>query len=314
MEAADGRGRVDLRRRGDRLTEPRLLVTGAGGQLGRAVAELRPDAILLTRRALDVTEAGAAGEAMARHGPAIVLHAASWTKVDQAEADPDAVWAVNVGGTEAVARAAAAVGALLVYPSTDYVFSGDAPRPYREDDATKPRTVYGRTKLEGESAARSSPRHLIVRTSWVFGDGRNFVRAILDRARAGATIEVVGDQLGRPTYALDLARGILSLAEGGYTKTFHLAGEGDPCSWADFAEATLDAAARAGLLKARPRVERVTTDEWAAGRSAPVADRPRYSVLDCARAESVGIRLRPWREALEEYVNGLAAGDGGDRA
>jgi len=289
-------------------------VTGAGGQLGRAIAELRPDSILLAREDLDVTDAGAAAEIVGKHGPAVVVHAAAWTAVDRAEAEPDRAWAVNVGGTEAVARAAASVGALLVYPSTDYVFSGDAARPYREDDATKPRSVYGRTKLEGEGAARTCPRHLIVRTSWVFGDGENFVRAIVERGRQGGTIEVVGDQVGRPTYALDLARGLLDLVDGGHVSTFHLAGGGEACSRADLADVAFDAAHRAGLLEAKPQVMRVTTDAWAKGRPGSVATRPRYSVLDCSRAESIGIRLRPWREAVEDYVSALAAEARGDRS
>ena len=304
VEALDGRGRVDLRGRGARLSSPGLLVTGAGGQLGRAVADLRPDAILLTRQDLDVTDGGTVARVVAAFAPAVVLHAAAWTGVDDAEATPDRAWAVNVGGTEAVSRAAAAVGALLVYPSTDYVFSGDATRPYREDDAAKPRSVYGRTKLEGESAAATCPRHLIVRTSWVFGQGANFVSAILRRvaSRPDEPIEVVADQVGVPTYARDIAGGILALAEGGYARTFHLRGGGEPCSWADLAEAALDAGVRHGVLSARPEVMRITTAQRLASRTGPVAERPRYSVLDCSRAESAGVRLRPWREALDEFV------------
>ena len=304
MATADGRGRVHLRGRGVGLTGSGLLVTGAGGQLGRAVAEVRPDAVLLTREDLDVTKGSAVAEAVSAHAPAIVIHAAAWTAVDLAEAEPDRAWAVNVGGTEAVARAAAGVGALLVYPSTDYVFSGDATRPYREDDAAKPRSAYGRTKLAGEGAAAACPRHLIVRTSWVFGQGTNFVSAILQRAasRPEEPIEVVADQIGVPTHATDLAGGILSLAEGGYTRTFHVRGGGEPCSWADLAEAALDAAVRGGALPGRPEVTGISTERWAGGRTGPVAKRPRYSVLDCSRAESAGVRLRPWRQALDEYV------------
>jgi dTDP-4-dehydrorhamnose reductase len=289
-------------------------VTGAGGQLGRAIGRLRPDAVLLAREDLDVTDAGAAAEVIAKHAPAVVVHAAAWTAVDRAEAEPDRAWAVNVGGTEAVARAAANVDALLVYPSTDYVFSGDAARPYREDDATKPRSVYGRTKLEGEGSARTCPSHLIVRTSWVFGDGDNFVRAIVERGRTEGALDVVDDQVGRPTYALDLAGGLLELVDGGHVKTFHLAGDGEPCSRADLADAALDSAFQAGMMDAKPQVKRLATEEWARGRMGPVAARPRYSVLDCSRAASVGIRLRPWREAVEDYVSRLAAETREDRS
>jgi dTDP-4-dehydrorhamnose reductase len=307
VAAPDGPGRVPLRRRGAGLTRSKLLVTGADGQLGRAIAELRTDAVLLSRADLDVTDAGAVAEVVSRHAPGVVVHAAAWTAVDEAEAAPDEAWAVNVGGTEAVARASAKVEALLVYPSTDYVFSGEASRPYRENDAAKPRSVYGRTKLEGEAAARTCPRHLIVRTSWVFGDGDNFVRAVIARGRERTTMDVVGDQIGRPTYAPDLGAGLLRLVDGGHVKAFHLAGGGGPCSRADLAEAALDASHRAGLIEGKTHVRRVTTDDWASGRAGPAAVRPRYSVLDCSRAESVGIALRPWREAVEEYVSKLAA-------
>jgi dTDP-4-dehydrorhamnose reductase len=262
--------------------------------------------VLLTRRDLDVTDGGAVADAIAGHAPEVVVHAAAWPAVDAAETDPDRAWAVNVGGTEAVARAAANVGALLVYPSTDYVFSGDATRPYREHDATKPRSVYGRTKLEGEAAARTSPRHLIVRTSWVFGEGNNFIRRVVERGREASRIDVVADQVGRPTYAVDLAAAMLELVAGGHTRTFHLAGGGEPCSWADLAEAALEAARRAGLIEGEPVVDRITTEQWRAGLSGPMAERPRYSVLDCSRAESVGVRLRPWPEAVQAYVGRLA--------
>jgi dTDP-4-dehydrorhamnose reductase len=309
--AARAGGRVPLRRAGGPLSGAPdgggVLVTGAGGQLGRALGALVPEAVLLSRADLDVTHREAVERAVARHRPAVVVHAAAWTAVDAAEADPEGARAVNVGGTEAVARAAERVGALLVYPSTDYVFGGDLGRPYREDDRPAPLSVYGRTKLEGEAAARALDRHLVVRTSWVFGEGRNFVRAVLGRAARGEELRVVADQVGLPTYALDLARGILALVEAGVTGTFHLAGGGAPCAWADLAEAALGAAVRAGLLRDPPSVRRVSTAEYDSARPGPVARRPAYSVLDCSKAAALGVRLRPWREALEEYVGALAS-------
>jgi dTDP-4-dehydrorhamnose reductase len=294
-------------------------VTGAGGQLGRAAARIRPDAVLLAHRELDVTDPGAVAKVVSRHGPDAILHAAAWTAVDSAEAEPDRAWAVNVGGTEAVARAAQGVGALLLYPSTDYVFSGNGDRPYREADAAKPRSVYGRTKLEGEVVAQTCPRHLVVRASWVFGEGSTFVAGVLRQAREGGSLAVVDDQVGVPTYALDLAEGIFALADRGFTGTFHLRGGGHQCSWADVAEAALDAGVRHGVLPDRPDLRRITTEEWTATRPGQVADRPRYSVLDCSRAESAGVRLRPWPDALDAYVatlkpaarGGGPAGEGG---
>lgn len=274
-----------------------LLVTGAGGQLGRALARLEPDAVLLDRGALDVLDPSAVTEVIGGCRPLVVVHAAAWTRVDDAEGDPEGAHRVNVEGTRSVAEAAAGVGALLVYVSTDYVFSGDRAGPYREGDATGPRSVYGRTKLAGEAEAAAFARHLVVRTSWVFGEGHNFVRSILRAAATRDELAVVDDQRGLPTYALDLAGGILALVEAGAESLFHLAGGGEPGSWADLAEAALAAAGSPA------RVRRVSTAEYFAGRSTPVAPRPSSSVLDCSRAASLGVTLRPWRDAVAEYVS-----------
>ncbi|HEY8200266.1 MAG TPA: sugar nucleotide-binding protein, partial [Actinomycetota bacterium] len=141
-----------------------LLVTGAGGQLGRALGRVEPGAVLLDHRTLDVGDPAAVAEVIARTRPAVVVHAAAWTRVDEAESDPGGAHRVNVGGTRSVAQAAARAGALLVYVSTDYVFSGDREHGYRETDATGPRSVYGRTKLAGEAEAAAFGPHLIVRT------------------------------------------------------------------------------------------------------------------------------------------------------
>jgi dTDP-4-dehydrorhamnose reductase len=273
-----------------------LLVTGAGGQLGRALARLEPGAVLLDRSALDVLDPSAVAATIGRHRPAVVVHAAAWTRVDDAEADPEGAHRVNVGGTRSVAEAAAEVGALLVYVSTDYVFSGDRAEPYRERDPTGPRSVYGRTKLAGEAEAAAFGRHLVVRTSWVFGEGHNFVRSILRAAATRDELAVVDDQRGLPTYASDLAGGIRGLVDAGAEGLFHLAGGGEPGSWADLAEVALAAAG------SPVHVRRVSTADYFAGRSTPVAPRPASSVLDCAKAAALGVALRPWQDAVAEYV------------
>lgn len=278
------------------------LVTGAGGQLGQALARLMPRAVLLTRQDLDVTDRQAVVAALNRYRPGVVVHAAAWTRVDAAVRDPDGARRVNVGGTQAMAAAAARVGALLVYPSTDYVFAGTRRRPLLEEDPTGPLSVYGQTKLEGEEAARGCERHLIIRTSWVFGEGRNFVLAILAAADRRAEIDVVFDQFGLPTHATDLAEGVLGLVDRGATGTFHLAGGGDPCSWAELAEAALEAGHAAGAIAHRPLIRRVSSGEHAAAAPEPVAPRPMYSVLDCSKAAALGVRLRPWGAALKQYV------------
>jgi len=206
-----------------------------------------------------------------------VLHAAAWTDVDGAEADPDGAEAINVLGTRNVVR----LGAPVVYFSTDYVFDGRKSAPYVESDEPRPLSVYGRTKLEGEREVRDG---WVVRSSWLFGwTGRNFVRTMLDLGRRQHEVAVVDDQRGSPTFVGHLAEATRSLLElpGG---VWHLAADGD-CSWAEFAEAVFE---EAGV---RCRVRRILTAELA--RPAP---RPAYSVL---RSERSGAPPMPhWREGL----------------
>ncbi|HEX2090435.1 MAG TPA: dTDP-4-dehydrorhamnose reductase [Actinomycetota bacterium] len=287
------------------MGEPRLLVTGAGGQLGTALRAIRPSGTFLTRSELDVTDDDAVVAAVEDHRPDVIVHAAAWTKVDEAESRSVEARSVNVGGTTAVVRAASKVDAFVVYPSTDYVFAGDRRHPYDEEATRSPLSVYGRTKALAEDAVTDYARHLIVRTSWLFGEGRNFIRAILDLAANRDTLEVVGDQIGRPTYALDLAAGLLALVDRGATGTFHLAGGGEPCSWAELADAAIASAVVAAVLPRKPVVTPVTTDQYRARSGGAIAPRPRYSVLDCTKAAELGVKLRPWREAVGEYVYGL---------
>jgi dTDP-4-dehydrorhamnose reductase len=214
----------------------------------------------------------------------LVLHAAAWTDVDGAEADPDGARAVNVDGT----RNVAALGAPLVYYSTDYVFDGSKREPYVESDEPHPLSVYGRTKLEGEHEVREG---WIVRSSWLFGwSGTNFVRTMLRLGAERDEVSVVADQLGSPTYVGHLAEATRELLElpGG---VWHLAAEGE-CTWAEFARAIFE---DAGL---HCRVREITTEEL--GRPAP---RPAYSVL---RSEREGApRLPHWREGLRACLERL---------
>lgn len=277
----------------------RFLVTGADGQLGRAFLRLLPpaDVAAFDRQGLDITDRPAVLAALGRYRPDMVLHGAAYTKVDLAEVDREGAWAVNVDGTRNIVDAAALVGAAVVYPSTDYVFSAAGIAAFTEDDPVAPLSVYGSTKLEGERLVGRLPRGIVVRTSWVFGDGHNFVHTIVGAAERLGEVSVVDDQFGRPTSAWDLAAGLLSLATRGATGTFHLAGGGEPCSWADLAEAAI---AASGV---RARVRRVSTAEFLAGRQGIVmAPRPACSILDCSRAAAYGVRLRPWRAAVTEHL------------
>jgi len=254
-----------------------VLITGAGGQLGAALAEEFPEARALTRADWDVTHPPPA--ALADAG--LVLHAAAWTDVDGAEDDPQGAAAANVGGVSN----AASLGAPLVTWSTDYVFDGTKTIPYLESDAPAPLSVYGRTKLLGEAAA--GERAWVIRTSWVFGwTSRNFVRTLLRIGAERDEVAVIADQVGCPTYTAHLARATRAVLELPYG-TYHVAGSGE-CTWAEFARAIF---AEAGL---HTRVREITTAEY--GSRAP---RPAYSVL---RSERGAPELPHWREGLRECL------------
>jgi dTDP-4-dehydrorhamnose reductase len=278
---------------------PRVLVTGGNGQLGRAFARLLPDAAVLDRSELDIVEPGAVDRVFAEFRPEVVYNAAAYTAVDRAEAEPDKARLVNVDAVVNLAKAAKRHKALLVQFSSDYVFRGDG-GPYTELDKTVPVSVYGRTKLHSEIAARASGGpYLVIRTSWVFGDGHNFVRSIVGAAAKHDELTVVDDQRGRPTYAPDLAAGTVALVEAGCTGVYNLSGGGEAATWADVAEAAIEAA---GL---KSRVRRVTTAQYYAGMQGPIAPRPANSELDCSKARTAGVSLRPWPEAVAEYVKEL---------
>lgn len=263
-----------------------MLITGAGGQLGRALAEeFAGDGVAaVTRDEWDVTLPPPPG----LEPGGLVLHAAAWTDVDGAEDDPQDAAAVNVGGTANVA----ALGVPLVYYSTDYVFDGRKREPYLESDGPNPQSAYGRSKLHGEAAAGGEA--WIVRSSWLFGPtGHNFVRTMLRLAAERDEVSVVDDQRGSPTYVGQLAaatRQIVDLPYGVY----HVAAEGD-ATWADFAEAIFE---EAGL---DTRVRRIATAELDPPRKAP---RPAYSVL---RSEKGAPVLPHWREGLRECVAAIRA-------
>jgi dTDP-4-dehydrorhamnose reductase len=255
----------------------RVVVTGSGGQLGTALLEAFPGALGLTRDDWDVTfPPPPLGDLD------VLLHAAAWTDVDGAEADPQSAAAVNVGGTQHAAE----LGVPLVYYSTDYVFDGRKREPYVESDGPNPLSAYARTKLHGEAAAGDDA--WIVRSSWLFGPiGHNFVRTMLRLGRERDEVAVVDDQRGCPTYVDHLAAATRELVELPYG-VWHVAADGD-CTWAEFAEAIFE---EAGV---DCRVRRITTAEL--GRPAP---RPAYSVLRSERPEAP--RLPHWREGLRECL------------
>ncbi|WP_204263650.1 sugar nucleotide-binding protein [Geodermatophilus normandii] len=273
------------------------VVLGAGGQVGRALTRRFPDAVALTRADLDVGDPAA----VAAHdwtGVDLVVNAAAWTAVDAAQdpANHAAVRAVNVDGVGALADAARAHGFLLVHFSTEYVFDGGSSGPIPEDAPVHPLSVYGQSKADGDALVTALDRHLLLRTTWVVGEGRNFVRTMAGLADRGVSPSVVADQVGRPTLADDLAAAVDHLVGAGLTGTYNVTCGGEPASWADVAEVVFAARGR------DPRdVRRVSTAEYSAGKP-DLAPRPLNSVLDLAKLEATGFRPREWRTAVQAHL------------
>ncbi|MFO1056517.1 MAG: dTDP-4-dehydrorhamnose reductase [Dongiaceae bacterium] len=295
---------------GIRAGRPRLLVLGAGGQVGSAVAAAAPgagfDVTALTRAQCDVADAGAVAAAVAGSGALLAVNAAAYPAVDRAEREPGPLAAANVEGPAALAAACAGSGTALLHLSTDYVF-GDGAGPWREDDPPAPLSAYGRSKEAGEAAVRARlERHVILRTSGVFAPGgRNFVAAIMAAAASRERLAVVDDQVTCPTAAADLAAAILAiasrLAESGSLPwgTYHYRGA-PQSSWHGVAAAIL------AELQARGRRAPPLDAIASAAYGAP-ARRPSCSVLDCRRIEAAfGLRPAPWRPALAAMVAGGA--------
>jgi dTDP-4-dehydrorhamnose reductase len=272
-----------------------LLVTGAGGMLGRAVVDaatrLGHDVLACTRAELDITDADATRLAVAAARPDAVINCAAYTDVDGAETDWQGAEAVNVQGARNVAAAAADVGAFIVHVSTDYVFDGSKREPWIESDLVGPLGVYGETKLEGERAvASANPAHAIVRTAWLFGaGGKNFVDTMLALGAQRDEVSVVTDQVGCPTWTGHLAGALVELSERpGETGIHHIASSGS-CSWNELA---LEIFERSGI---DCRVLPATSDQFVRP-----AKRPAYSVLASQRTDP--LVLPRWQDGVAEYL------------
>ena len=278
----------------------KILLTGRNGQVGLELDSLltplgRIDA--RDRTTLDIFYPDLIRAAVRQAKPDVIVNAAAYTAVDRAESDADTAMEVNAVAPGVLAEEAKRLGALIVHFSTDYIFDGRKRAPYVEDDVANPLSVYGRTKLEGEKAIRATgARHLIVRTAWVYGQGRNFVSAILAKAAAGEALRVVSDQRGAPTWSRDLARATAELIGTGAEGTFHVSAEGDT-SWHAVAQ---EALRQKGLPTL---VEPVASSAYPAA-----AKRPAYSVLDNSKLTAAGIaRIGPWRERLAAMLAAPAA-------
>ncbi len=285
----------------------RALVFGETGQVARELARVAAvrgiDATFLGRGMADLADPEACARAVRAADAEVIVNAAAYTQVDRAEDEPGLAETVNAAAPGAMAAAAAARGRPFLHVSTDYVLSGAAGRPWREDEPTGPLNVYGASKLAGERlVAAANPDHVVLRTAWVFSaHGRNFVRTMLSVGRGKPEMRVVRDQIGGPTAARDIAEALWTIAAAwadgrGRPGVFNYAGA-PAVSWADFAEAIF---ACSGWSE-RPRVVGITTDDWPTK-----AARPLNSVLDCgAIAAAYGIAQPDWRPALDAVIDEL---------
>ena len=270
-----------------------ILVVGAKGMLGQDLLKVLPGEVRgVDIDEIDITSSESVRKVLLTLKPRVVINSAAFTDVDGCETKRDMAMAVNGTGVRHLAEVSAQIGARLVQLSTDYVFDGSKQSPWLEDDPTGPLSVYGASKLAGEENARLNPDHLVVRTQWLYGiHGKNFVETMLRLATEKQELAVVDDQIGSPTWTMDLSRAIRALLEKGCRGTYHAANAGI-CSWNEFARAIF---AEAGLSVT---VNPMSTAEL--GRPAP---RPLYSVLDCSKlTRDAGFQPQPWREALRQYL------------
>jgi len=286
----------------------RILVTGAKGQVGWELSNRSGrrgfEILALDRSELDITYSSAVSKEVNRSGISLVINAAAYTAVDEAESKPELAFAANRDGPAYLASACAEAGIPLIHISTDFVFDGEKQGPYQERDQVSPLSVYGKSKAAGETAVRERLReHIILRTSWVYGvHGRNFVKTMLRLGREKEVVQVVANQYGCPTYAADLADAILKIAARIQDNrqvpwgTYHYCGKG-VTSWHGLGEATLSLAKKYTSLRVK-KIEAIRTAEYPTP-----AKRPFNSVLDCSLVEKTfNIHPKPWRESLAQMI------------
>ena len=276
----------------------KILITGAKGQLGRALmAQLqkeKPSYVLIPTdgEQVDITDEQVVHTYIKGERPDVIINCAAYTAVDAAQQDETKAYAVNALGAKYLAQVSEEIESKLVHISTDYVFDGLERVHKKEEDAVHPLNIYGKTKWAGEEYVRQyCSRHFILRTAWLYGEGNNFVRTMLKLSQTQQELNVVGDQYGTPTYTKDLAKVIINLIETEYYGTYHASCQGE-CSWYDFACAIF-------RLKEIPiKVNCITTDQFVRP-----AKRPSYVVLDNNKLQQIGLdTFRHWEEALADYL------------
>lgn len=277
----------------------KLLITGCSGQLGRALnQEYKGEAAELVNTdvaELDITNLDAVLDFVRGTRPDVIVNCGAMTAVDLCETEYDKAFQINALGPRNLSIAARETGAKMIQISTDYVFSGTGERPYIETDQTNPNSVYGSTKLAGEQFVKDfAGRYFIIRTAWLYGEGKNFVGTMLRLAQTNEQVRVVGDQVGTPTSAVQLAKMIHVLEPTDNYGIFHGTCEGF-CSWADFAAEIFRQAGK------NTRVEYITTEEFGAA-----APRPAYSVLDNQMLRmTTDFRMADWKDALTVYMKDI---------
>ncbi|WP_099467046.1 dTDP-4-dehydrorhamnose reductase [Konateibacter massiliensis] len=277
----------------------KLLVTGGNGQLGRAInkqyANTDYELINTDTEQLDITNLDAAVKMIREVRPYAIINCAAHTNVDVCETDQDNAYRINAIGPRNLSIAATEVGAKMVHISTDYVFEGNGTRPYIEFDATNPQGVYGASKLAGENFVKDFAKdYFIIRTAWLYGDGKNFAKTMLRLSETNDKVRVVGDQFGSPTSASELAKMIAYLVSTENYGLFHGTCEGS-CNWAEFAKEVFRLAGKS------TKVETITTAEYPTP-----AVRPAYSVLENYMLKlTTDFTFMPWETAIKEYMESL---------
>lgn len=291
----------------------RILVTGAHGQVGRELMRLTPNKLEVSglgSTELDICDALAVDDVIERLQPCMIINAAAYTAVDKAESEPEKAYAVNATGVANLARSTAAYAIPLMHLSTDYVFPGDTRTPYREEDRPAPASIYGASKLAGEQALQAlNPRHIILRTNWVFSPhGHNFVKTMLRLAHERTELSVVTDQQGGPTSAASIAKLLWQLCEHYLQQgslpwgIYHFSGQ-PACDWCTFAREIFTQATTIGLIPHVPQLNGISSKDYPTP-----AKRPSFSVLDCSKLEmQLSTACNDWKDELATCLQTLRA-------
>lgn len=285
----------------------KYLITGVSGQLGFDIKrELlaqnvkKENILALTHEEMDITNRETVMNVIVNYKPDVIFHCAAYTAVDKAEENQELAELVNVVGTKNIVDASLKIGAKILYTSTDYVFDGKKEGLYTEEDLVNPQNIYGKTKYLGEEEVKRNPKHFITRISWVFGEnGNNFVKTMLKLADKYQELNVVDDQVGSPTYTVDLAKLLVNMAEKDSYGIYHITNEGF-CTWAEFAEYIFK------INEKKVKVNKVTTEEYLKITGTKQATRPKNSKLDKSKLEENGFtRLPEWQDATERFCLSL---------